>query len=335
MSKLSNYIKKKMAILSFAMANVEKNALSQKADNLDKPINHEVSVNQGTLLQALLRGEITQEVKEFRWRMYKVDEASKKIKSKVVGIDDYGNDIIETYEYDEEEVLSKTKLDSGDYKLVMIFKNEPSLNTLSESMDNIGNIVTDEKIIQNYKEASGDNNLNDDENEIDENKNDVKTVGVISLNSANDTINVKYPLIVDRNHIYKYDIEKFVELVYIRKINDTEFLLELLVQEKPDPERENSKSLIKDLNKAVENIAFGGFLDISKLMFVTNKTIGSPDNRLYEYEDLKFDKIIKFNGYFVIKYKAVVSINGKNLLDDFVDLELEEKYKTKAKKELK
>lgn len=334
MGKFNDYIKKKMAILSLAMANVEKNALGQKGDNLEKDVNHEVSVNQGTLLQALIRGEITQEVKELRWRMYKVDDASKKIKTKVIGRDEYGNNILETYEYDENEVLAKTKLDSEEHKLIMIFKNEPSLNTVSESIPNEENIVKDEKIIAKFKEASGDDTLNEAEVENDDAEKG-KALGIISLKAANDSIAVKYPLVVDRKHVYKYEIEKFVELVYIRKINDEEYLLELLVQEKPDPNRENSKSLVKDLNKTLENIAFGGFLEIDKLMFVTNKTIGSPDNRLYEYEDLKLDKLVKFNGYFVIKYKGKISINGKNLLEEFVVSELDEKYKNKEKKETK
>jgi hypothetical protein len=331
MGKIKNYINKKIAILSLAMANVEKNALSQKSDNLKNNTNHEVSINQGTLLQALIRGEITQEVKELRWRMYKIDEASKKLKSKVIGLDEYGNDIIQVSEYNEADVLAETKLDSDEYKLIMIFKNEPSLNTLSESMAKIL-YNTDEKIIEKYKEASGDYKLNEEKIEKNTDKDERKVVGIVTLNSANDSIDLKYPLIIDREHIYKYDIENFVEKVHIRQINNEEFLLELLVQEEPDPNRDNSKSLIKDLNKSIENIAFGGFLDITKLMFVTNKTIGSPDNRLYEYEILNFDKLVKFNGYFIIKYKAKILTNGKNLLEDFIDSDLEEKYKNKEKK---
>jgi hypothetical protein len=328
-----DYISKKLAMLSLAMANVEKNSLSQKGGDLENNTNHEVSVSQGTLLQALIRGEITQEVRDLRWRMYKVDEASKKIKTKIIGRDEFGNNIIETYEYDESKVLAETKLDSDDYKLIMIFKNEPSLNTFSESIDNIGNIITDKEIIGKYKEASGDYKINEDEPENDDNE--AKPLGIVTLNSANETINIKYPLIVDREHIYKYDIENFVEKVYIREINNEEFLIELLVQETPDPNRENSKSLIKDLNKSIENISFGGFLNINKLMFVTNKTIGSPDNRLFEYEILNLEKISKFNGYFLIKYKAKVLINGKNLLAEFVEEELEEKYKNKESKNKK
>ena len=60
-------------------------------------------------------------------------------------------------------------------------------------------------------------------------------------------------------------------------------------------------------------------LDISKVYFITNNTIGADDFYLYQYTDLVFDKIIEFDGNYVIKFKAKVEINGEDILEMYID----------------
>lgn len=367
MGKFKNYINKKIAMLSLAMANVEKNALSQGGGSLEKETNHEVSVNQGTLLQALIRGEVTKEVQELRWRMYKIDSANQKIRTKIIGKDENGNNIVETYEYDENKALEAITSDLNDYKLIMVFDNQPILKTFDDSTNIEIKDFTDE-IRKNYVVAGGGNLeiTEDDENKkLKQNlydassravsahlekygeakpveKNDdikpvgggdeSKPIGIISLNSANVSTEVTYPLIIDRDGMHTHDIETFTEKVYIRQINDEEFLLELLIQEKPNPSRENSKAFVNLLSKAKDNIAFGDVLNIKKLMFVTSRTLGAKNNLLFEYDDLKFVSISIYNGFYHVKYEAKILTNGKNLLENFIDSDLEEKYKNKEKK---
>ena len=52
----------------------------------------------------------------------------------------------------------------------------------------------------------------------------------------------------------------------------------------------------------------------------------------YQYDILSFDKIIEFNGYYVIKFKAKVIINGEDILEQHRIEELDKKYETKEKK---
>jgi hypothetical protein len=73
-------------------------------------------------------------------------------------------------------------------------------------------------------------------------------------------------------------------------------------------------------------------INVDVVEFLTFKTIGSEDFLLYRYENIKFDKIIEFNGFYVIKFKADVIINGKDILEKHMVEELEKKYKNKDKK---
>lgn len=72
---VSNWLKKKAAIISLAMAGVERNALGQNGEGLDKSINQERRHTEGTLADSLKQGKLTQEVMNLRWRTYKVMRA--------------------------------------------------------------------------------------------------------------------------------------------------------------------------------------------------------------------------------------------------------------------
>jgi hypothetical protein len=53
---------------------------------------------------------------------------------------------------------------------------------------------------------------------------------------------------------------------------------------------------------------------------------------MFKYKDIVFDKIVEFNGFYVIKFKANIDIDGKDILEEHKVVELDNKYKQKAKK---
>lgn len=82
-TKVFNEIKIWVHSLAAATKNVETQTLSQvSVDSVDGGINVVQDVNQGVheLAKALLRGELTEEVKQLRYRNYKVDREAKKYK---------------------------------------------------------------------------------------------------------------------------------------------------------------------------------------------------------------------------------------------------------------
>ena len=61
--KLTKWVKKQINILMLALSNVEKNALGQTSPEMASNVNQVQRHKQGMLSDALIRGEITQEVK--------------------------------------------------------------------------------------------------------------------------------------------------------------------------------------------------------------------------------------------------------------------------------
>ena len=113
MSALKKWFKNQVIALTMSMTNVEKNMLGQgggsqlSEDVTAKHLRH----MQGTLLDALMRGEVTQEVKDLRWRMYKVDQAASNMKAKFVR---KNNEMVYmgTEEVSHEDLLSRIKVDT-------------------------------------------------------------------------------------------------------------------------------------------------------------------------------------------------------------------------------
>ena len=73
-------------------------------------------------------------------------------------------------------------------------------------------------------------------------------------------------------------------------------------------------------------------LYINNIGFVSYKTIGVNDFRVFQYKVIEFDKIVEFDGYFVIKFKCEVTTNGEYLLEKYREADLDNKYENKERK---
>lgn len=313
---MKNWLKNKIAAITFAFTNVEKNILNQDGKIADNGTNQERRHLQGTLADSLFHGEITQEVKNLRWRIYKILEASDKTSLEFDHIDENGNIYYRTKKTDDKMALRKTKLDEyDDYKLEMVFFNkEVTLGV----MDAIS------KYINEYETPI---------DTINENNDNVKSHGEISSIEYFATNKTEKPINITREYTPKFFIENFTKKINIRKINNTKKLIEFYINKYPDEYNKNSKLFIKEIEKAIKlgsrNISS---LDIKTIEFITNKTLGATDFLHYSYKILNFDKIVEFDGNYVIKYICDTEIDGKNILLQYVETELDEKYKNKEAK---
>ena len=316
MSKISTWLNRQIGSLMLATAKVEQNALSQEGQSLGTEASKFQRHSQGTLADDLVNGVITQEVKDLRWRMYKVLEASAKVSAKVVGDLDSGEYEIETYISEGTDViLNKVKLDStDDYKLEMV--------------------VDGEAIRKGREEALNANAINTglaEEEFIDEDGNTRKTLGVIS-NEDNEYHDIEYPIKVDREDIPKFYIEKYTKKLNVRVIDETHRLVEFYISKYPSEYNRNTYLLVSELKRAMVNPRSTNILYIDNIGFVSYKTIGVNDFRVFEYKVIEFDKVVEFDGYFVIKFKCEVTTNGEYLLEKYREVDLDNKYEKKERK---
>lgn len=310
------WLQKQIARFMISTANVEKNAFGQNKETLESDVSKVQRHTQGQLADSLVNGEITQEVLNLKWRTYKILKATNGVKSTIVGYDEDNMPIVKTTKKNNKAGLKKIKVDEFDkYKLEMVLDNsEIALNTVD--MLNNEHISILDSVLENY----------------DENGNMVSVShGTIGANELSITEKGDRPIKIQRQEFPNFLIENFTKKLNVRKIKKDERLLEFYVSMYSDEYNKNSKLFISSIKKAMSGKK-ESFLDFDGVEFLTYKTIGADDFLLYRYENVKFDKIVEYDGFYVIKFKAKLTINGQDILDDHKVDELEKKYEQKLKK---
>lgn len=276
--------------LSMAVSNVEKILLNQDAKSADDQIKQERNHQQGTLADALLRGELTQEVKELRWRMYKILKNSQRM-------------VFTPHSSDGKLAKNKTNEKNGNfnldktdgYELELLLDNSEITASIADALN---------------KTLDAD--------------------GVISGMEYFARTKSEKPIFIMRDFIPKFDLEAYTIKLAVRKINETEKLLEFYVSKYPDEYNVNSIYFLKEIKKAM---AYGprniNLLEIKEVGFFSNNTHGSDDFLVYGYEIISFEKIVEFDGHYVIKYKAKVLVNAEDMMAEFKEEELDKKYESR------
>lgn len=313
---MKKWLKNRIAAISIAFSNVEKNIINQEAKNLDENVNQERRHMQGMLADSLLHGEVTQEVKNLRWRTYKVLKASDGITIEYEYTDENGNLIYKTKKFDNKLALRNVKIDTfDDYELEMVFNNDEITISLDDAMSSY---------IKEYDQPISSTH---------ENGGLVTSHGEITGVEYFATNKTYTPINITRTYPPRFAIENFTKRISIRKINDTERLIEFYVSKYPNEYNKNSKLFIKEIQKAIKSGPRNfSFLEFDEVEFVTNKTIGVPDFLHYSYKILNFNKIVEFDGNYVIKFNAEILIDGEDILNEYIEKELDEKYNNKEAK---
>jgi hypothetical protein len=306
--------------------------------------------NHHSIMNSLLRGEITEEVEKLRWRMYSTSSAMAKIAHKVVGFDNEGFPILKQIFIGDESRLNKIKTDEEGDKLIMVVDNTP----VQLSSDETLNMVNDSNLILSAKTFDVNNFimtnfLNEEGNDItDEELNDTDKHGrdsninlgeLTSMSAVTIAENIKidntkertFPLTVSRELKPKFEIEKYTRKLHIKEYGD-KYLLEFYVSKYPEEFDATSRFFISNIKKLKENPRKDSILEIDTVHFVSDNTVGVPDFLEFEYKIEKFHNITEFKEYLVIKFIADVTKNGDSIIEKYRNSDLDEKYKNKEKR---
>lgn len=316
---LKKWFNRQLAAIAFATANVEKSALGQQSEDVDAGIGTVQNINKGTLMDSLTRGEITQEVIDLRWRTFKVLNATDGLIVNQNELDENGNVTYSVSKVHKPSILRKVKLDEHDnYPLsFVVFNNDIPLG---------GQDVTDVKGLKINDEAELKESV---KKIIQDGQDDMVTavLGNISNEDYHTSIKTIKPIVINREITPKFEIEKYAKKMNIRKINDSEFLLEFYISTYVNEYDRKTRLLLSEIKRAIKNPRASDLLDIKDVAFVAHKTPGAKDFHQYQYKITEFDKIVIFDGHYVIKFKSEVTVNGEYLLEKYRSETLDERYK--------
>ncbi len=305
-----NWLKNKLAGLALAFSSVEKSLLSQNGEQSKSITSHTRRSTEGQLMDALLNGIVTQEVKDLRWRMYKSMQESEKYITKIIRdkngkpkVDSNGLVITETRLKNLANALSEIITEPSDnYPIELVIDNSEIAMSVLDALTAFNDVGIDEDVSP-LELAAG--------------------------------LKTERPIIIQRESRPKFDIETYTTKLHIRAISDTEKLLEFYVSKYPDEFNRTSRLFIGEVKKGMTNPELCNMLQIQEVGFITYNAIGADNHCQYHYEITGFDKIVEFKGDYVIKFKAKVLTNGENILAKYMESGLEDKYKNKVKRKVK
>jgi hypothetical protein len=302
--------------MSLAIGNVEKNMLGQTGETLGSDVNQVQRHTQGQLADSLKHGEVTQEVINLRWRTYKILREAEGVTAEIVGYDEDGMPIVKTKKVNKKLGLKKVKLEPSDeYKLEMVVDNSEIVIGGNQAMENEHISLLDEVL----KSENENGDL-------------VATHGVIKSVDYFATNKSERPIMIIRDNLPNFILENFILKMNVRTINKTDKLLEFYVSKYPDEYNRTSRLFISEVKKIMNEGINSTMLDFNSVNFITYKTLGSDDFLEYEYDNISFDKIVEFNGYYVIKFIGKVKTDGNDILETHRVVELDKKYEQKLKK---
>jgi hypothetical protein len=320
MSGINNiqiWLGKKISTITMALSSVEKNALNQTGEMISSDIGQTQKHTQGQVADSLINGEITQEVMNLRWRMYKVIQETDSLTTKIIGYEADGTPITKTIKKDVKKGLKKIQMDTHDtYPLEFVIPNDEIVTS--------GNDVMNNKYIEVFDEPT----INFDEEGVIISA----THGEINGDEYYITNKTEKPIIISSEKTRRFSLENFTKKLNVRHISENKKLLEFYVSIYPDLYNRTSRIFISEIKKIINDNKKSDIIDINNVNFITYKAIGVNDFLEYKYEIQSFDKIVEYNGNYVIKFIAKPIINGEDITIKFIQDELENKYKNKVKK---
>jgi hypothetical protein len=317
--KIKKWLKNKATNLLLVTSNVEKSMLSQSSDEDLSTSNKEQKLQQSSLMSALLRGEVTQEVESLRWRMYKVIGEAQNYKTTINNIkrDD------DNFEDNDDEVFSvttaKINIEESRNRLKNIIIYNGDEHPLELVLDNLE--ITS-SIIDILGKIRLDSVTGDSKGRI----------GGVTSSNMNSSVKSHYKMEFTRDFRPKYEIEEFIDKIHIRSFDNSKKIIELCVFKYEDETKPLKRILLSELKKGLKNPIHAQTFNFNKINFVTEKTTGYHDFMIFEYENVKLFQIVEFNQYFIIRYYGEVTKNGEYLFEKYRLEELEEKYANKERK---
>lgn len=301
MNKIKDWVRKKAALLSLSMSNVEKNALGQNGQSLSDNTGEVQRHNQGDVMDDLINGRITQEVQDLRWRTYKVMQAAENLTLDL--------NALKTY---------KTDLTDENTTLEIVVDNATEYLGATEAMALYGLIQTNTPSI--------------DTRIIDNEKTVFASHGAISADNYFSFCKPEKRITIHRDSFPKFNIENYTKMLHVKTTDTDKKMLEFYVSKYPVEEDRKTFMFVKEVQKLMKNQITSNIANINSVEFITQNCLGKPDHLRFKYENLVIHKVTEFNGYYVIKFYGDETIGGESIFEKYREDVLDNKYENKERR---
>jgi hypothetical protein len=271
-------------------------------DNVADDVNGGVHQQQSDhrVAKHLLKGEVTQETEELRWRTMKIDRESREY--------EYFSPLKGVKRQRKNEGRKLNIYNYENYKVLTVQENKGIGNSVYDALGNI-----------NPNTVSMDKN-----GELNEN------IGRLEKTD-------KYLITISRNNMFtpRYLLEEYTKKVVCFTVNEEKnsYIVDFYVTKYPNDKDRKSKGFVREIEYIKNDKRRSDVIDIKGVEFVTEHAYNFYDGIFFKFNKLKFKNIVEYDGNYIIRFSGEVVENGKDFFNEDQCESMKRKYEEKAAKE--
>lgn len=129
----------------------------------------------------------------------------------------------------------------------------------------------------------------------------------------------KFTINIKRDFLAKFNIEQYTEKIVIKQLNDDESIIDIYVNQYMKQFNNIHKLFLKQIEQIYTGDIRNDIIEFNSLSFITNNAYGAEDLLEYEFNNIQFENIIRFNEFYVLRFLGKNVKYGNDLLNDVYD----------------
>lgn len=267
---------------------------------LDNPVGTTINqeVNENRVSKDLLKGEVTQQVEELRYRTYKVDREAKQY--------EYYSPT-KAIRYDKQDSKFVKYDDSDGLPLITIQPNHSITESVYDGIKDID--FLNEKVV-------------DEENNV-------------AVDMGHFDVDEKYNIEIERDFNPRFRLERYTTRLVVKKKDDKDnVVLDFYVSKYPKEKDMKSIYFVKEVEKMLSSGERSDLTSMKRVSFVTSHAYGLYDMLQFKFDHIFYMGISEFDGHYILRFRAHAFVNGRDLTDEYYSESMAKKYEEHEKKEV-
>ena len=129
----------------------------------------------------------------------------------------------------------------------------------------------------------------------------------------------KFTINIKRDFLAKFNIEQYTEKIVIKQLNDDESIIDIYVNQYMKQFNNIHKLFLKQIEQIYTGDIRNDIIEFNSIYFITNNAYGAEDLLEYEFNNIQFENIIRFNEFYVLRFLGKNVKYGNDLLNDVYD----------------
>lgn len=298
LKKLYNKLNSYLIGLFYGLKNTNDTVFTQSG--IDNAIGTEIQqqISENRVSKDLLKGEVTQQVEELRYRTYKVDREAKQF--------EYFSPT-KAIRYDKQDSKFVKYENSDNLELITIQPNHPQTESVYDGTKDIDFLKAE---------------LSDEQ-------------GNIKINVGHFDVYNSYNINIERDFMPRFRLESYTTRLVVKKLDDNDnVILDFYVSKYPQEKNMKSIYFIKEVEKLMNGYKQSDITLFNRISFVTSHAYGINDMIEFRFDHIYYKNVVEYDGHYVLKFKAHAYVNGKDLTDEYYSKSMDDKYNNNEKKEV-